>query len=360
MTFDVNNTGIQRVANLITISWGSGNTQTINFSLNLGSLYMETGKLTGNDEYPAGTPDGKIQAGETINHDTSFIPIFDIPDLNNASVLAVGQMSALVTGIFYDYPVILVQQGSAQYLIYPEGKPNLFDNILGTLNTRITFYKNGSWGPGGFDPGEPPCFARGTMIETDKGKVAVEDLRAGDLVRTMDNGFQPIVWIRGRILSTQMLAENENLRPIRIKAGALNGTEPLRDLVVSPQHRILVRSRIAQRMFGAPEVLVAAKQLCAIDGIEVAHDLAEVEYFHFLFERHEIVYSEGAATESLYTGPQALASVGTAARDEIFALFPELRDVDYAAPSARPLVPGRGARKLAMRHARNSLSLCEA
>ena len=116
---------------------------------------------------------------------------------------------------------------------------------------------------------------------------------------------------------------------------------------------MLVRSKIAQKMFGTNEVLVAAKQLCQIDGIDIADDLAEVEYFHMLFDRHEVVISNGAETESLFTGPEALKAVGAAAREEIFALFPELKDRDYTPAAARKLATARMGRKLAVRHAQN-------
>ena len=82
-----------------------------------------------------------------------------------------------------------------------------------------------------------------------------------------------------------------------------------------------------------------------------------MEYFHILFDRHEVVISNGAETESLYTGPEALKSVGEAARAEIFALFPELRDRDHAAAGARVLASGRMGRRLAMRHARHGKAL---
>ena len=75
-----------------------------------------------------------------------------------------------------------------------------------------------------------------------------------------------------------------------------------------------------------------------------------MDYFHLLFDRHEIVRSNGAETESLYTGAEALKSVGPAARAEIMDLFPELREEPDA---ARTLVPGRLGRKLAARHAQN-------
>ncbi|MTH34205.1 hemolysin [Paracoccus limosus] len=199
-----------------------------------------------------------------------------------------------------------------------------------------------------------PCFCRGTRILTVSGEVAVEDLRVGDLVRTRDHGLQPVRWIGGRALDRIDLAVSPKLRPIRIAAGALGDGMPANDLLVSPQHRILVRSAIAQRMFGSDEVLVAARQLLALDGIEEL-TVDAVEYFHILFDRHEIVVSNGAETESLFTGPEALKAIGPEAAEEIFALFPELR-AESAQP-VRPLIPGAKARQMVERHQRNGKKL---
>ncbi|WP_182912893.1 Hint domain-containing protein [Paracoccus onubensis] len=201
------------------------------------------------------------------------------------------------------------------------------------------------------------CFTRGTLIETDCGLVTIEALQPGNMVFTKDDGYQSIRWIGSTKLCKRQLAFAPNLRPIRIKAGALSENIPFQDLLVSPQHRVLVRSKIAQRMFDAPEVLVAAKQLLQLDGIDVAADVETVEYFHMLFDRHEVVFSNGAETESLYTGAQALMSVGEAARDEIFSLFPELLHAGYQPIPARPIVSGQMSRKLVARHLKNNQAL---
>ena len=203
------------------------------------------------------------------------------------------------------------------------------------------------------------CFAAGTLIETADGPRAVEELKIGDLVETRDNGLQPIRWAGMRHLSAADLEANPKLRPIRIRKGALGSGLPAADLVVSPQHRVLVRSRIAQRMFGADEVLVAARQLCQIDGIDIAGDAEGVSYHHIMFDRHEVVISNGAETESLFTGPEALRAVGPAAREEIFTLFPELATGDYTPEAARLLPSGRLGRKLAVRHLQNGIALVQ-
>ncbi|WP_235822592.1 Hint domain-containing protein [Pseudogemmobacter blasticus] len=204
-----------------------------------------------------------------------------------------------------------------------------------------------------------PCFVRGTLIETDRGPVAIEDLRRGDLVETVDDGFQEIRWIGSSRLNEADFALNPKMRPIRIRAGALGRGLPLADVLVSPQHRVVVSSKLARKMFDVDETLVAAKQLLLIPGVDIATDVSEVEYFHFLFDRHQIVYAEGAPMESLYTGPEAIKSVSEAAREEIFKLFPELAMglPDQLPDPARLIVAGRQARKFVARHVEKHLTL---
>ena len=117
---------------------------------------------------------------------------------------------------------------------------------------------------------------------------------------------------------------------------------------------------MARRMFGEAEILVAAKHLTGMTGIEIDDSHQPLEYFHLLFDRHEIVCSEGAQTESLFTGPEALRSVDPSARAEIMALFPELLATDRAWEPARRLGEGRRGRQLAKRHAENQRELLKA
>ena len=159
------------------------------------------------------------------------------------------------------------------------------------------------------------CFARGTLIDTPNGPVRIEALRAGDLVSTLDDGAQPIRWIGSR--RTEATGHNA---PVRIKAGALgNG----RDLWVSQNHKMLISGGAAELLFGQSEVLIAAKHLCNDDTIRIV-PMAHIEYFHFLFDSHQIVFAEACPAESLFPGKQSLLSVSDAARDEIIQLFPEL------------------------------------
>lgn len=205
----------------------------------------------------------------------------------------------------------------------------------------------------------PVCFVRGSLIETIDGPRPIETLRAGDMIRTRDNGYKAISWIGSRAFRNDRSETMTRLSPIRIRSGALGKGVPSRDLYLSPQHRVLVRSKIAERMFGGPEVLVAVKHLLALPGIEQVTDFGEVEYFHILFDQHEIVYADGLEAESLYTGPEALKALDPEARREILTIFPELAQMtpDIAAPPARFIPRGRMARQLAARHHKNSVPL---
>lgn len=163
------------------------------------------------------------------------------------------------------------------------------------------------------------CFVRGTLIETPDGPRYIETLREGDLVNTLDNGAQPLRWIGARRCD----GRGKNA-PIRIRAGALGN---IRDLWVSPNHRMLVSGAHAELLFGHGEVLVAAKHLTNDATIrQVAKP--EVEYYHFMFDTHQIVFAEGCPSESLFPGQQSLQTVTDAARAEIIELFPELAHAD--------------------------------
>lgn len=172
-----------------------------------------------------------------------------------------------------------------------------------------------------------PCFTPGTLIATPKGEVAVEHLKAGDRVITRDNGIQEIRWTGQKVLGWKDLAANPHLKPVLIRQGSLGNGLPERDMMVSPNHRMLVANDRTALYFDEHEVLVAAKHLVAGQGIQ-AIDSIGTTYIHFMFDRHEVVLGNGAWTESFQPGDQTLKGMGNAQRSEIFELFPELKTTD--------------------------------
>ena len=170
-----------------------------------------------------------------------------------------------------------------------------------------------------------PCFTPGTLISTAKGEVPVETLQVGDRVITRDNGIQQIRWIGNKALDGRMLLANPHLRPVLIRKGALGYGLPERDMMVSPNHRMLVANDQTSLMFEEREVLVAAKHMINHNGIQQV-DAVGISYVHMLFDNHEVVLGDGAWTESFQPGDYSLKGIGNAQRNEIFEIFPELRD----------------------------------
>ncbi|MBV0912184.1 Hint domain-containing protein [Anianabacter salinae] len=173
------------------------------------------------------------------------------------------------------------------------------------------------------------CFTPGAGILTPHGLCAVETLRIGDLVVTRDNGVQPIRWVGSRTVPGV-----DAFAPVRVAAHVMDGARA--PLLVSPQHRLLFTGYKAELLFGCDEVLVAARHL--IDGRDVvAVPQAQVTYIHVMFDRHEVIYADGAATESFHVGSVGLSALSDPSRDELFGLFPELRShPETYGPTARP------------------------
>ncbi|MFP7674757.1 Hint domain-containing protein [Marivita sp. S0852] len=160
-----------------------------------------------------------------------------------------------------------------------------------------------------------PCFVAGTRIRTETGWTRVEDLTQGDLVWTLDHGYQPLRWIGQRTV-----AAVASFAPVHVAAGTFGDHA---NLMLSPQHRILVRDPLADLVFGTPEVLVAAKHL--VDGRKITSvEGGSVTYVHLLFDQHEIVMANGLATESFLPGPQTADAFENDVAAEIAQLFPDL------------------------------------
>lgn len=199
------------------------------------------------------------------------------------------------------------------------------------------------------------CFGAGTPIATPDGPRPVEALGEGDLVLDNEGQAHPIRWAGGRHVSGAEMAANPKLRPIRISAGALGPGVPMRDLILSPQHRVLIRSQIARRMFGTDEVLVPAIHLLDADGIAQIDAPLGQSYHHLMLDDHHILLSEGAETESLLPGPAALSTMSPAAREEILTIFPHL--AHFRLTPARFVPEGARSRQLVARHMRNAKPL---
>ena len=215
-----------------------------------------------------------------------------------------------------------------------------------------------------FESGNIACFANGTHLRTPDGDKPVETLKVGEHLclhkdHTDTGQSAPILRIFKRYLGAHTLAKNEKLAPVRIRAGALGCNLPKRDLLVSQQHRMLVCSKIASRMFGHAKVLVPAIKLIQLPGIDVDTSLSDITYYHVLMEKHQVLFAEDAPSESFLTGPEALKTLSAEAQAEINALFKVKQHALETSRSAYPLPRRKHQKKLVARHLKNRKPLLE-
>lgn len=190
------------------------------------------------------------------------------------------------------------------------------------------------------------CYVTGTKIATIDGLVEIDQLETGDRVLTRDHGFQPIIWVgRSEIIDVRAVC------PVRIKAGALGQGMPSDDLLVSPQHRMVVRSPIIQRMIGMEEAFVAAIKLLPLEGVSLAKDMILTRYYHIMCERHEIIFANGAPSETMLPGPMLHLSMGQSAYRELCFLFPDI--IQSTIAPARQILRGPQQKRAIARHIKN-------
>ena len=201
------------------------------------------------------------------------------------------------------------------------------------LVLRVGAQRGGGGGQGNTDtldvtvsiaPGVVPCFVAGTLIRTLHGEMPVEDLRVGDMVVNRHGRPRPITWIGSRYLSGRQLTAAPNLAPIRIQKDAFGPGRPYADLLVSPQHRVMVEGWCTELLVGQDAALAHAVHL--VDGRRITKEETDagVHYWHFCLQDHDIVWSNGLCSETLLVGRMAVRAYDAQSAAELMVLFPEL------------------------------------
>ncbi|KIC22608.1 choice-of-anchor L domain-containing protein [Leisingera sp. ANG-Vp] len=246
----------------------------------------------------------KTRVIDVLDNDTTTSGTLSITHINDQAVSA-GDTVTLATGqqvtLNADGTLTVVTDGDLE-TVYFNYTAN---NGLGNTDTGLVEINQ-----------TVPCFLRGTLIRVPGGEVPVEDLRPGMQVLTYDNGPQELQWVGSR--RTACTAQTT---PIRFAKGTCGNH---RDLCVSPHHRMLVSGVHAQLLFGEDEVLVKAKDLVNDSTVRPALEMQEAEYFHLLFGRHQILWADGALSESYQPGPETASGFDSGTLAEIQELFPEL------------------------------------
>ncbi len=225
---------------------------------------------------------GAVVATPPKNFTMDFPGSSDIP----ASYSAVTGLTTIGDGISF----LGVGVGRTVTLsgdVFNLTKVGSYSFLTGTYNYDFTNAKGYSDGSGGIIT----CFLAGSMIRTPSGDVAVEDLRMGDEIVAFVDGRETtrsLIWA-GRARSTVRadLTRDESGAPVRILAGALADGIPSKDMLVTPEHCLLLNGRF-----------VPARML--VNGRSVFYDasFASFEYFHIETDDHSVIMADGVLTES--------------------------------------------------------------
>lgn len=268
---------------------------------------------------------GAAVAGEVT---LSLNGLASMPDLPDQSFTVTDGISAYVVTLV-DLP-----SGGARLLMFAGHIPPR-DTDLWLVDSTLDIRPEALRAP---EPGVI-CFTPGTLIDTPAGRRPVEALRPGEKVLTRDDGAQELLWIGSRRMSGARLYAMPHLRPVRIRAGAFGIGRPEGDLVVSPQHRMLLQGPAARALFNEAEVLVQAIDLVNGGSVRLEQGLPEVTYIHLMFERHQVLRANGLESESFHPASTSLEMIEAAQRAALLRLRPEIEadPMAYGAPARRLL-----------------------
>ncbi|MGC9420610.1 MAG: Hint domain-containing protein [Rhodovulum sp.] len=316
-------------------------------------------------EHTAEVADDGIGSEGTITHPAGFYVGTATTDISNPATIdgttyattGLWEVTYDFEGVTYSGHVIEATPeggGDARYFFMPQDAvdPSEFGDVEILSMSAVTFIDE-SEGDSDDAISFVVCFAAGTRVATPAGPRAVETLRPGDAVLTLDGGVEPVLWAGETRVGAAAAMADRRLRAIEIGPGALAASLPECPLRVSRQHRVLIRSPIAARMFGSAEVLIAAAQLEGLPGIREAPVLGETVFVHLLLPDHAILLAEGVGAESLWLGPEACRFLGPDLTHVLSAML------DGPQRRARPFAERARARRLVKRHRKNDRPLWE-
>jgi len=185
---------------------------------------------------------------------------------------------------------------------------------------------------------ETICFMAGTLIRTPSGEVPVESLKRGDLVLTNDGREIPVCWLGRQTVST-VFADKLRVLPIRIKAGALGENVPSRDLLVSPDHALLVEGALIHG--GA-----------LVNGSSVVRETnvpRTFTYYHVEVDDHSLILAENTPAETFVDNVDRLAFDNWAEHEALYTEGKAITELPYPRAKAHRQVPVSTRVKLAER-----------
>lgn len=182
------------------------------------------------------------------------------------------------------------------------------------------------------------AFARGTLITTTRGPIAVEDLLPGDRLPTATHGPQPVLWI-GQMTFQPNEVTDRPVKLTRIMADAFGIARPMADFLAGPGARILTRPRDLRASIGSDHVLTPAHAMA--DGMHAFRVTPPrtVTLYHICLRRHGTITANGLEVESFHPGAGFERDVGPSMLGLFLSLFPHIREPHQFGPLAHLRLP---------------------
>jgi len=170
------------------------------------------------------------------------------------------------------------------------------------------------------------ALARGTLIATAEGPVAVEDLLPGTLVETMANGPQPLLWVGAMTVypETRVASGGEGGALTRLATDAFGLGRPAPDLVLGPRARVLYRSAACRDLVGTAEAFAPARAFVDGDSAIRVSPVSPVRVFHLALHGQQVIRANGMEVESYHPGAAPATMMTRESLDLFLALFPHL------------------------------------
>jgi hypothetical protein len=181
------------------------------------------------------------------------------------------------------------------------------------------------------------AFARGTLIQTVTGDVAVEDLQPGDMIHTSSGEPAQLIWIGS---STFVPADTGRRVPlVRIMADSFGEGRPASFVTVGPGARLLKTPPHLRSESGDTRMLTPVREF--VDGVNVIEVVppTPVRLFHICLTRHAAIRVGGLEMETFHPGAQALRAVTQSMRDRFLSIFPRIGHASDFGPLAHPRAP---------------------
>lgn len=181
------------------------------------------------------------------------------------------------------------------------------------------------------------AFSRGSLVETNEGHLAIEDLMPGDKVVTTNGQAQTVIWIgRTTIVPGQEIDGRRRMPLTRITTDAFGVARPSACLIAGPAARLLYTPTHLRAVNGDAKMLTPTSEF--IDGVTVAETAPPnpVELFHICLARHSVIRVGGLEFESFHPGNNAARKISHAMRDVFLNLFPHANYLTSFGPLVYP------------------------